>query len=105
MTTGVMLFSFNNEHTSYDRLTRRCIKHIKKYLQLPVTVVGDREFEGANNIIVKPTAGNKRQYLDAKGVVWYNLERSNAYDLSPYDTTILLECDYFVMTDKLKELA
>ena len=105
MTTGVMLFSFNNEHTSYDRLTRRCIKHIKKYLQLPVTVVGDRKFEGANNIIVKPTAGNKRQYLDAKGVVWYNLERSNAYDLSPYDTTILLDCDYFVMTDKLKELA
>ena len=53
MTTGVMLFSFNNEHTSYDRLTRRCIKHIKKYLQLPVTVVGDREFERAFNNIKK----------------------------------------------------
>lgn len=104
MSTGVLLFSFNNQTTNYAGLTERCLQHIKKHLDLPVTVVGDREFSNVNNIIIEPTEGNRRIYLD-QSVKWYNLERSNAYKHSPYDTTILIDNDYFVMSPKLLELA
>lgn len=104
MTTGVLLYSFNSENLLYSNMTKRCIRHIKKHLDLPVTVVGDTEFDGANNIVITPTAGNKRQYNDKK-MNWYNLERPNAYDHSPYDTTILMDCDYFVMSDYLLSMS
>ena len=104
MTTGVLLYSFNNGHTNYSQLTVRCIEHIKNYLDLPVTVVGDREFAGANSIIVDPKSGNRRVYQNTS-VNWFNLERMQAYEYSPYDRTILMDCDYFVMSDRLKQLS
>ena len=36
-----------------------------------------------------------------KNIAWHNLERSLAYEHSPYDTTILMDCDYFVFTNNL----
>ena len=104
MTTGVVLYSFNNNHTDYSKLTVRCIEHIKQHLDLPVTVVGDREFKGTNSIIVTPKSGNRRIYQKSS-VSWFNLERIDAYNYSPYDSTILMDCDYFVMSDKLKTLS
>ena len=40
--------------------------------------------------------GNKRGQEQ-----WHNLDRCHAYDLSPYDTTILMDIDYFCFTDNL----
>lgn len=104
MTTGVLLFSFNNDHTDYTALTKRCIKHIKEHLKLPITVVGDTEFDVEKNIIIDPVSGNRRIYKDTS-VDWFNLERSSAYDYSPYDITILMDTDYFVLSDRLLYLA
>ena len=103
MTTGVLLYSFNTDQHRYSNITKRCIHHIRTHLGLPVTVVGDGGFDGVNNIKISPTPGNQRRYQD-KMVPWYNYERANVYDHSPYDTTILMDCDYFVMSDRLLEL-
>lgn len=104
MSKGVLLYSFNNEHTDYSRLTQRCIEHIKYHLDLPITVVGDRHFDGVNNVLVQPTKGNQRFYNDIS-VDWFNLERVRALDYSPYDITILMDTDYFVMSKQLLELS
>ena len=45
---------------------------------------------------------NKHEIIN---VAWYNKERALAYDHSPYDTTILMDCDYFVFSSTLLELA
>ena len=46
--------------------------------------------------MIEPELGNKRN-----GEQWNQLERCHAYEHSPYDTTILMDCDYFCYTDNL----
>jgi len=75
---------------------------------LPVTVVTNNETRDRINghdslVTVNNQQGNSRYYKD-KIIPWYNLERCNAYEHSPYDTTILMDSDYFVYTDNLLEL-
>lgn len=67
-----------------------------------------------DHIIVHDPAGtnistNKRAFRlnhDTKleVVEWKNLTRADVYDLSPYDQTLLLDCDYLMFTDNLIDL-
>jgi hypothetical protein len=100
MSTGVLLYSFDTDSTKYSKITERCIKHIRHHLDLPVTVVGDRHFHGADAVIVDPKKHNRRRYNHSV-VSWYNMERADAYWHSPYDTTILMDCDYFVLSNDI----
>ena len=105
MTTGVLIYSFDTPTIAYSKLTERCISHVNLHLGLPITVVSDnKHFEGVDNIHVTPNTNNWRRYNN-QTVPWYNEERTKAYDHSPYDTTILIDCDYFVMSDYLLQLS
>lgn len=111
MTTGVLLYCFDTPEVQYHKLAERCIDQIKKFLQLEITVVTDmatfKRFKPMGMInykLVEPTPGNRRSYR-GKGVSWLNKERSMAYDHSPYDKTILMDCDYFVFSQNLLELS
>jgi len=105
MNTGVLIYSFDTPTIAYSKLTERCIDHVNAHLGLPITVVSDNKFfKGANNVNVSPKSYNRRRYNDYI-VPWYNLERTQAYTHSPYDTTILIDCDYFVMSDYLLHLS
>jgi len=104
MTTGVLIYSFDTTTTDYSKLTTRCIEHVNTHLGLPITVVSNKNFEGVNNIYVIPSTNNQRRY-NKKIVPWYNEERTQAYNHSPYDTTILIDCDYFVMSDYLLKIS
>jgi len=104
MKTGVLIYSFDTPVTSYRNLTTRCVEHVNHHLKLPVTVVSDKQFPGVNTVVVEPKKGNMRSY-QKETVPWYNLERTSAYEHSPYDTTILMDCDYFVMSDYLSQLS
>ena len=107
MTTGVLMYCFNTPEVNYHLLAERCVAQIRKYLKLEITIVTNFEtFEQFNDIaglnikLVKNKTGNKRVYR-GQSIAWHNLERSLAYKHSPYDTTILMDCDYFVFTDNL----
>ena len=101
MSTGVLIYSFDTATTSYSKLTERCVRHIRHHLDLPITVVSEQaEFQGVNNIHVTPSKNNRRLY-NGKVTPWHNEERVKAYDHSPYDNTILMDCDYFVLSDHL----
>jgi len=39
-----------------------------------------------------------------KTINWKNLTRADVYDLSPYDQTLLLDCDYMMFNNNLFEL-
>ena len=107
MTTGILLYCFNTPEINYHLLAERCVAQIRKYLKLEITIVTNfetfKKFKPLGMInykIVDNKTGNSRSYR-GKNIAWYNLERSMAYEYSPYDITILMDCDYFVFTDNL----
>ena len=104
MTTGVLTYCFDNPDTQYHKLAERCVAQIRKYLKLEITIVTNLEtfkkFKPMGMInykLVEAKTTNKRAYR-GKSVAWYNKERALAYEHSPYDTTILMDCDYFVFS-------
>jgi hypothetical protein len=107
MTTGVLMYCFNTPEINYHLLAERCVAQIQKHLKLEITIVTNfetfKKFKPLGMInfkMVDNKIGNRRSYR-GKNVAWHNLERVLAYEHSPYDTTILMDCDYFVFTDNL----
>ena len=103
MTKGVLLFCFNTPEVEYHRVLERCVALIKRNLKLEITVVANletfRRMEHMGMInykLIDHETGNRRE-----GGQWNNLDRCHAYELSPYDTTILMDIDYFAFTDNL----
>jgi len=105
MTTGVLIYCFDTEAVKYHPTANFAIAQIKKHLGLPVTVVTDSNtqihLQGQDNVVlIEPRKNNRRFYKD-KSIPWLNLERTNAYEYSPYDVTVLMDSDYFVYTDNI----
>jgi hypothetical protein len=81
-------------------------KRVEHFLKLPVTLVTDIESMPAKNydlwdkvIIVTPDKDNFRDWG-----MWINKGRYMAYELSPYDETLLLDVDYIINSNKLLTL-
>jgi len=111
MSTGVLLYCFDTPEFNYHKLAERCVAQIKHFLKLEITIVTNlqtfKKFKPMgmiNYVLVENSTANTRAYR-GKNVAWYNKERAMAYDHSPYDTTILMDCDYFVFSKNLLELA
>ena len=106
MTQGVLLFCFDTEHTRYHKILERCVRLIKKNISKNVTVVTDFDtFRKTSPLgfieykFIEPELGNK-----LNGKSWNNVDRHMAYELSPYDTTLVMDIDYFCFSDNLKNL-
>lgn len=106
MNRGAILFAFNSPKYNYYDMAEYTAKRINHFLDLPVTIVTDKnsinkksKYKFDKVITVEPDKSNIREYQ-----VWINKGRFQAYDLSPYDETILLDADYMVNSDKLSKL-
>jgi hypothetical protein len=103
MTRGAILFAFNSPKYNYYTMAVATAKRINHFLSMPVTIVTDEssipdqvDYQFDNVIITKPDKGNIRDYS-----IWINKGRYQAYELSPYDETLLLDTDYMVNSSKL----
>ena len=105
MKKGVLLFCFDTVDHKYHKILERCVHLIKKNLGLEITVVTD--FDTFKNLeplgfinykFIEPELGNKKH-----GKEWKNIDRHMAYELSPYDVTLVMDIDYFPFTDNLKQ--
>jgi hypothetical protein len=103
---GSLLFAFNNGVTDYCKMAVETAKRINHFLDLPVTLVtdtnsmdsiGDYVFD--NVLIASAQDGN---YKDKN--LWLNKGRYRAFDLSPYDETLLLDTDYLINSNKLSNI-
>ena len=125
MSRGVIMFAHNNSEIDYFRLAVVNALLVQKNLGIKdITVVTDPHSlkqgektlgkrlikKAINNIIVIEKdknfkERNLRLYKDtshtAKHLPFYNVNRCDAYDLSPYDETILLDVDYLILSDTL----
>lgn len=108
MTTGALIFAFNNEQTDYVQMAAWSAQNIRRHLDIPVAIVtNDIDHELAKShfdcvISAEPDAGGQRHFADqTQAVTWYNAGRVDAYDISPWDQTLLLDADYVVASDSL----
>lgn len=110
MTTGALIFAFNNEQTDYVAMARWSARRIRQHLDIPVAVVTncvDHARIGAFDrvIALEPEAGGTRWFEDYQNTVtWYNAGRTDAYALTPWDQTLVLDADYVVCGNQLKRV-
>ena len=94
MTTGALIFARNNEHTDYVAMAKWSAKNIRRHLGIETHIVTDdsRQDSGA------------RHFSDTGTVTWHNTNRMDAYRLSPWDRTLVLDADYVVASDQLRSI-
>lgn len=123
MSIGALIFAHNNRDVDYALMAIISGGLAKKHLNIPVTLVSDKTtidwmnqsgiFSKATEVfekiieVEKPVTGNTRKLHDgvetSKAVPFVNANRSSAWDLTPYDRTLLIDCDYFIFSDSLLE--
>ena len=124
---GIIMFAHNNSEIDYFKLAVLNSLLIQRHLGISnITVVTDPHSydhgiktlgkklvnSAINNLIVVEKdkefkLANTRIYKDtshtAKPLSFYNVNRCDAYDLSPYEETILLDVDYLILSDTLNQ--
>lgn len=105
MTTGVLLFAYNNDQTDYVKLATWSAHRIHRHLNLPVAVVTDQHTVDSvfdRHILTTDPGSSSRYFADYDQLVnWKNLNRAAAFELSPWDSTLVLDVDYVVASDQL----
>jgi hypothetical protein len=113
---GVLVFARNNGHIDYVEQAVFLAKRVRKYLDLPTSIVTDSvnylESTFGTDVFDKiipidyVNDENHRLYFDGsltqKTANFKNRMRSDAYDVSPYDETLLLDSDMVICNDMFK---
>lgn len=120
MTRGVLLFAHNSRDIDYALMSLISAGLASKNLQLPVSVITDEStvnwmkesgiYNKAESIFDKiiltgrPDNLNQRNLHDGlskKTVPFINFNRSDAYSLTPYDETLLIDSDFLILSNNL----
>ena len=110
MTTGALIFAFNNEKTDYVGMAEWCAKNVRRHLDIPVAVVTDCDDIsrlGSFDKVIKavPSSGGSRYFEDYQThATWYNAGRTDAYSVTPWDQTLVLDSDFVVNSPAMKHL-
>jgi hypothetical protein len=109
MTTGALIFAFNNEQTDYVAMAGWCARNIRRHLDIPVAIVtdcdpGSSALEQFEKVIYSPPeSGGTRWFEDYQNTVtWHNAARINAYSQTPWDRTLVVDADYVVASSQLR---
>jgi hypothetical protein len=122
MKCGALIFAHNNRDVDYALMALVSASLVKKNLKVPVTLVSDAStiawmkesniYEKSKTVfdqiieVEKPVTNNQRRLHDGvsgKTVPFVNANRASAYDLTPYDRTLLLDSDFLIFSDRLNE--
>lgn len=102
MKKGALLFAFNNNSTDYYAMAVKTAKRINYFLDLPVSLVTDSnsitesDYTFDKVFLVDPDKSNIKNKS-----IWINKGRYQAFELSPYEETLLLDTDYLVNSNLL----
>ncbi len=119
MTRGVLIFAQNNSEIDYAKIALYAANRAKIYLNVPVSLVTDsKEWlltsqPSALDVFDKiidlnaDTHQTKKFYdgtLTSKTLIWKNLNRSDCYELTPYDETLVIDSDYILCSNNFKKI-
>lgn len=113
MSKGILLFAFSGGFDYYS-LASICAKRAKHFLNLPVSVVTDNKKilldKDIDNIFDKIIEIDNEDhqskifydgYSNSETFVWKNSNRFQAFELTPYEETLVIDIDYLVSSDFL----
>lgn len=120
MSKGILIFAHNSREIDYSILALISGGLAKKHLKVSVSVVTDQStldwIKSSGNeekfketfehiiLVDRPQTSNIRRLNDggeSKMVPFINSSRSVAYDISPYDRTLLIDSDFLIFSDQL----
>jgi hypothetical protein len=107
MNAGVMLFAFDSDKINYTKIAAWSAARVHRHLEMPVCLVTDRDTDTLpavfDHVITVPRPGLTRRYFDDIGdsVDWFNQGRCDAFHLTPYDRTLVLDVDYVINSSQL----
>lgn len=107
MTTGCVIFAYNGD-IDYGSQAVLAAHLVKKYLNIPVSLITDAETLEATDVsvfdalVVYKEDTNNTRTLNGKTVAFKNTTRSSVYDLTPYDRTLVIDSDFLVFSNRLK---
>ena len=121
MTRGILIFAHNNRDVDYALMSIVSGHLAGKYLQVPVSLITDKFtiqwmkqskiYQKAKSVfdkiieIEKPVTDNQRNLHDGvenKLVPFINSNRYSAYELTPYDRTLLIDSDFLIFSNTLE---
>lgn len=102
---GVVVFAFNT-NVDYVGIADQTSQLIEHHLKLPVTLITDHDADPkfAYDQVIRVDKQGATYRTEDASIQWRNFGRHLAYELSPYDETILLDTDYLVLDDSLLKL-
>jgi hypothetical protein len=121
MNKGILIFAHNSREVDYILTAVVSGALAKKYLKVSISLVTDigtldwaktsniysKVEEIFDNIIIvdKPISDNTRILNDgsmwSKIIPFVNANRADAYSLTPYDRTLLIDSDFLIFSDNL----
>lgn len=100
---GALLFAYNTTKFDYYAMAEYTAKRINHFLDIPVSIVTSPE--SIPNIgtykfdqVLNATPDKSNHFRDT---IWFNKGRYKAFELTPYDETLLIDVDYMVNSDRL----
>jgi alpha-N-acetylglucosamine transferase len=85
---GVVFLAKNTDKIDYVQIAKISSEFVEKNLKLSTTIVEPSQERSTTKKVITATQ-------------WKNFFRWEAWNQSPYDTTILLDSDYIVLTDSI----
>ena len=122
MTQGILIYAHNSRSVDYALMSVISGSLAKKHLKAPVSLITDSPtvnwmkdsgiYDIANKLFEhiitdnKPQTNNSRKLYDGVDntvVPFLNFNRSSAWDLTPYDRTLLIDSDFLIFSNRLSE--
>lgn len=118
------MYAHNNQEIDYLKIACANALMIQKNLQVPITLVTDSGTIGwgkdslterfinqcFEKVIIEERNydfNNQRNFSDtsftSKTLQFYNCNHWRAYELTPYDETLFIDCDYLIMSPMLNK--
>lgn len=92
---GIVAFAVNTGATDYVSIAQQTLKLASHTLNLPHTLITEE-------LIAEHIYASTRYDVDTSEFVeWKNMGRNAAYELSPYDETIVIDADYLMQDSSL----
>lgn len=119
MSRGVIIFAQNNSEVDYAKISLFAACRAKEYLGVPVSLITDskdwllQSQPNAETVFDKiipiwtETNQTKKFYdgsLSSKQLIWKNLSRSDCFEYSPYDETLVIDSDYIISSSNLSKI-
>ena len=122
MTKGVLIFAHNSTAVDYGMMAVIAGGLAKKHLKVPVSLVSDtgtlawmeetktikkakKIFDKIISIDLPYTTNNRKLHdgLHSQVIPFINSNRCTAWQLTPYDTTLLIDSDFLIFSDRLNQ--